>query len=174
MTIEQLTIDVRLFEGGKQEPETARDKTSWAICAALKHVFEHDPEIIPTRDCRNEIYINEVVLDILPNFAPSTDQTPSSAYDLLFADDEVPTSQEEILAKELVNVWNSLWTADSFKARYYRNLLERIGKVRVCVEGKTWRVRELGDELERGKKERKRIEMRGGWWSGGNGVERMV
>lgn len=166
-TIEQLRIDIRVFQGGKQEVEVGRDRTSWAICAALKHVFEHDPEIIPTRDCRNEILIREVVLDILPQ------ENDSRIGQSSFIDDNDEYAQptdaqtepvEMQLAKELVDVWNSLWTADSYKARYYRNLLERIGKVKVEIDGKTYRCRELGDELKRGKKERRRIEMRGGWW----------
>ncbi|KAL6711000.1 hypothetical protein ACN47E_006875 [Coniothyrium glycines] len=169
-TIDQLLISIRLFASGKKGVEQARDRTSWAICAALKHVFEHDPDIIPTRDCRNDIHVGEVILDIIPTVptAPqpvqNTPQAPSQG-----AEQEDGVSVEETLAKELVDVWNKLWSGDGFKARYYRGLLERIGRVKVCVEGKVYRVRELGDELERGKRERRRIEMRGGWWGGGEG-----
>jgi hypothetical protein len=42
-------------------------------------------------------------------------------------------------------------------------LLERILKVRICMDGVLVRERELRLELERGQAERRRIAMRVGW-----------
>ena len=167
--IEQLCIDVRLF--GSDSPtrnavEAPRDRTSWAICAALKHVFEHDPEIIPTRDCQNDISIDEVILNVIspPRSTPApsianTQPSSTSIHPRSEPDKENGMNAENV-AKELVDVWNKLWSGDEFKARYYRRLLERIQRVRICVDGNTFRVRELRVELERGRAEKRRIEMR--------------
>ncbi|KAJ4363125.1 hypothetical protein N0V83_010245 [Neocucurbitaria cava] len=152
-TIEQLQIDIRLFSSTSSPGklfETPRDRTSWAICAALKHVFEHDPDIIPTRDCKKDITIDEVILNVVPPPAPTPQPPPRTTTHYLVSptlnnamlevEKENPDHPEAV-AKELVDVWNKLWSGDEFKARYYRSLLERIGRVRVCVEGRTWRVR---------------------------------
>jgi hypothetical protein len=162
-TIEQLQIDIRLFEcAEKREVESPRDRISWAICAALKHVFEHDADIIPTRDCTNYVCIGEVILNILPQPQASSSTSSTSTSKLNPEQQQKQELSTEAVARDLVNVWNTLWSGDEFKARYYHCLLERIGRVRVMIQGKTWRVREVGVELERGKRERRRIEMRGG------------
>ncbi|KAF1945058.1 hypothetical protein EJ02DRAFT_397151 [Clathrospora elynae] len=168
IVIEQLRIDIRLFEPTSSKTtafETPRDRTSWAICAALKHVFEHDPDIIPTRDCRNDITIDEVILNVVPyDGAPEAfAHHPPTDPDLYMPpteDMEATPNPTETAVNELVDVWNKLWAAEEFKARYYCTLLEKIKKVRICVDGKTFRVRDLGVELERGQAERRRIEMR--------------
>jgi hypothetical protein len=160
-TIEQLWIDIRLFEPSSTTAtafEAPRDRTSWAICAALKHVFEHDPDIIPIRDCKNHITIDEVILNVLPQFTAHTQYDDGES---LFIP-ETTSSPTEDLLHELVNVWNKLWVGDEFKARYYRTLLRKIKKVRICLDGETFRVRELAAELERGQAERRRIDMRNG------------
>ena len=167
--IEQLCIDIRLLESDsttRNVVEAPRDRTSWAICAALKHVFEHDPEIIPTRDCQNDISVDEVILNVIspPRSAPAPSKAitqPSSTSTNIGSEaDKENAINAESVAKELVDVWNKLWSGDEFKARYYRRLLERIQRVRICVDGKTFRVRELRVELERGRAEKRRIEMR--------------
>ena len=71
-----------------------------------------------------------------------------------------PESPIVIISHELV-----IWTANDFntvdyQARYYRMLLEKINRVRVCVDGKTFKTRELAVELERGRAEMRRIERR--------------
>jgi hypothetical protein len=170
-TIEQLWINVRLFETTTSTAaafETPRDRTSWAICAALKHVFEHGPRIIPTKDCRNDLSIDEVILNVVPptdtpeassNSESTANNHHDDSNDGLFIAERKNTPTEAVL-KELIDVWNKLWAADEFKARYYRMLLEKIKRVRICVKGKTFRVRDLGLELERGQAERRRIDMR--------------
>ncbi|KAF1843480.1 uncharacterized protein K460DRAFT_387544 [Cucurbitaria berberidis CBS 394.84] len=170
-TIEQLCIDIRFFPNtsatGKRRLETPRDLTSWAICAALKHVFEHDPDIIPTRDCQKDVTIDEVVLNVVPPLSPSSPPPKTTTHYLVSPSTNAVVEVEkenshhpEAVAKELVDVWNKLWSGDEFKARYYRSLLGKIQRVRVCVDGVTFRVRELGVELERGRAESRRIEMR--------------
>lgn len=164
-TIEQLWIDIRLLgdTSTRRAFESPRDRTSWAICAALKHVFEHDPDIIPTRDCRNDVTIDEVILNVVP---PTTPVPKTTTHYLVAPNNSVLEAEKpnmnhpENVAKELVDVWNKLWSGDEFKARYYKNLLERIKIVRICVDGVTFRVRELRVELDRGQAEARRIEMR--------------
>lgn len=167
-TIEQLWIDIRLLGNDTamgRRFETPRDRTSWAICAALKHVFEHDPDIIPTRDCQKDVTIDEVILNVVPPLSDSTTgKTPVtylvSQINEVVGEAERGNDHPEAVARELVDVWNKLWSGDEFKARYYRTLLEKIKRVRVSIDGVTFRVRELGVELERGQAERRRIEMR--------------
>ncbi|CAO2652912.1 Nn.00g023230.m01.CDS01 [Neocucurbitaria sp. VM-36] len=170
-TIEQLRIDIRLFGNTSSlgnRFETPRDRTSWAICAALKHVFEHDPDIIPTRDCQKDITIDEVILNVIPppisTYPPpprtTTHYLVSPTNNAVLEVEKENVNHPEIMAKELVDVWNKLWSGDEFKARYYRDLLKRIKRVRVAVDGVTFRVRELAVELERGQAESRRIEMR--------------
>ncbi|KAH7379544.1 hypothetical protein BKA66DRAFT_420394 [Pyrenochaeta sp. MPI-SDFR-AT-0127] len=164
--IDQLWIDIRLLGdalSNRRVFESPRDRTSWAICAALKHVFEHDPDIIPTRDCQNDVTIDEVVLNVV---SPSTPVPKTTTHYLVAPNNtmlevEKPNmTHPENVSRELVDVWNKLWSGDEFKARYYKNLLQRIKRVRVCVDGVTFRVRELRVELERGQAEARRIAMR--------------
>jgi hypothetical protein len=158
-TIEQLWIDVRLF-GPNASTATAfeapRDRASWAICAALKQICEHDAGNIPTRSYRNAITIDEVILNVVPQ---SSVKVPNDDGESLFIPESQSSPAEELL-HELVNVWNKLWAGDSFKARYYRTLLEDIKRVRICLNSETFRIRELAVELERGQAERRRINMR--------------
>ena len=165
--IDTLWIDIRLFpdEPGKRRGvESPRDRTSWAVCAALKHVFEHDPEIVPVRSCMNVVEVGEVVLNVLPHISaplqPQPAMTGTSGEGENSANTKADQVDPEAVAKELVDVWNKLWSGEEFKARYYRTLLEKIEKVRVCVDGETRRVRGLRGELERGRGERRRIDMR--------------
>jgi hypothetical protein len=159
-TIEQLWIDVRLFDPSASTAtacETPRDRASWAICAALKHIVEHNPDNIPTRSYQNAITIDEVILNVVPQ---SSVKVPNDDGESLFIPESQSSSPAEELLHELVNVWNKLWAGNSFKARYYRTLLEKIKRVRVCLNGETFRIRELAVELERGQAERRRINMR--------------
>lgn len=66
-------------------------------------------------------------------------------------------------ARELVSVWNRIWAGEDFKGRYYQCLLERIGRVEVWVDGEVVGKRDLGRELERGRREMGRVARRVGW-----------
>jgi hypothetical protein len=157
-TIETLVVDIRGFDtlAGDDDAdamitpafETPRDRTSWAVCAALKYVVDwYAP---------NDINIDELVLNVLPPVSSK----PSSTNSQSTTANDATTSPTQVLLDDLVSVWASLWAANEFKARYYRMLLERVKMVRICEDGRTWRVRELGVELRRGRMERKRIELR--------------
>ncbi|RYN60062.1 hypothetical protein AA0114_g1216 [Alternaria tenuissima] len=165
-SIEQLRIDIRLFTPAKTGGLPPHDQTAWEICAVLKHIFEQGPD--PIHRSRKVAFIDEVVLNLLPAcLLGNTSQTSSPDgsndmdHDIYFK----PESPIVIISHELVNIWQKIWTANDFntvdyQARYYRMLLEKINRVRVCVDGKTFKTRELAVELERGRAEMRRIERR--------------
>jgi hypothetical protein len=159
-TIGQLWIDIRLFEPSSTTPtvfEGPFDRTSWAICAVLENVLKHGPDIISRRDGWNDITIDEVIINVVPQFEPTAHNHGGES--MAYIPVSRTTSAEHLLHR-LVNVWSKLWAGDEFKARYYRVLLEKIKKVRICLNGETFRIRELAVELERGQAERRRIDMR--------------
>jgi hypothetical protein len=168
-TIEQLWIDIRLFEPSSTtvaDHESPRDRLSWAVCAALKHILEHNASTKPTRDCRNTTSIDEVILNVVPQFEARAASALSDDGESLFSSESRSSPTEELL-HDLVNVWNKLWAGvvytrvgDEYQSRHYRTLLEKIKRVRICLDGETFRVRELAVELERGQAERRRIDMR--------------
>ncbi|KAF2035067.1 hypothetical protein EK21DRAFT_54741 [Setomelanomma holmii] len=159
--IERLHIDVRIFDNDLAKQTRLRSppiQTSWAICAALQKILEQDPDSDSSYSSPGGVDIETLVLNIIPPSIPK----------------DLPTNLEEsarieaanlpqTVARELVDVWNKLWSGDSYKARQYRVLLEKIMKVRICVDGVMIRERELRLELERGQAERRRIAMRVGW-----------
>jgi hypothetical protein len=67
-----------------------------------------------------------------------------------------------VVARELVDVWNNLWSGDGFSSRQFSKLLERIKRVQVCIDGVLVGERALRLELERGQAERRRIAQRVG------------
>jgi hypothetical protein len=67
------------------------------------------------------------------------------------------------VARQLIDMFHRIWAGEG-EGRHYQILLERIKRVRVCLEGETWRVRELRLELERGQAERRRIAARLGYY----------
>ncbi|EDU44309.1 hypothetical protein A1F94_002489 [Pyrenophora tritici-repentis] len=165
--IERLRIDIRLFDSSppiSTLSDSHRNSTAWAICAALSHIFDNGPDL---HTARRVDFIGEVVLNLVPqanvsNASPP--QSPDNANDSLFVP-ETEATPTELIRNELVEVWNRIWAADDFptselRARYYRFLLEKINRVRICVNGKTFRTRELAAELERGRAEMRRIQMR--------------
>ncbi|KAF2661914.1 hypothetical protein K491DRAFT_686894 [Lophiostoma macrostomum CBS 122681] len=162
--IHQLWIDVRLFgnRSGKWFRNTSPpDRTSWAICAALKRIFEKGPDFSRLTDSANVIMVDELVLNIV---------TPPGVPKARYLEEDFPTDglrdglvHPQTVAKELVDVWNRIWAADDYKGTFYQILLERIKRVRICINEETWRVRELRLELERGQAERRRIAARVGW-----------
>jgi hypothetical protein len=164
--IERLWIDVRIVgdRSAKWLRNTASpDRTSWAICAALKRLLGGGPDMsnanIPARIGTGTITIDELVLNIVPPPGISPSQ---------YLDEEFPGNatgagvvHPRSVAKELVDVWGKIWRGESWKATLYQVLLEKIERVMVCVDGEIWRVRELKVELERGRAERRRLSARG-------------
>ncbi|KAF1998791.1 hypothetical protein P154DRAFT_523834 [Amniculicola lignicola CBS 123094] len=162
--VHQLWVDVRIM-GDRAEKWSRNmgpaDRTSWAVCAVLKRILEKGPDFSSAKDSGSTIIIEELVLNVvsLPN-TPNEKYLPQD-----FPADGVKEGlvHPKTVAKELVDVWNRIWSADDFKGTFYQILLERIQRVRVCIDGETWRVRELRLELERGQAERRRIAARVGW-----------
>jgi hypothetical protein len=168
-SIEQLQIDIRLFAKDLNSSEGAGSPldstTSWYVCAALKRICEHRLELFPTPSWPPSVAVDTLVLNIVPpdrsvkdrrNRRDSVNITQSGP-DVNDMDDA------RIVARELVDVWNKLWSGHEFKGRLYGKLLERIKRVRVCVDGVLIRERDLKLELERGQAERRRIAQRVGW-----------
>jgi hypothetical protein len=148
-TIEKVQIDVRLRY---KHPHISQDCTSWAVCAALKWVFESGSVKGKKGACVNEITIDTLVLNVIPASLSAEEMASTSS-----------KSDPHAVARGLVDVWNKLWAGDGFRSRSFGGLLERIQRVRVCVDGVLIRERELGLELERGQAERRRIARRVGW-----------
>ncbi|KAF2019339.1 hypothetical protein BU24DRAFT_418945 [Aaosphaeria arxii CBS 175.79] len=163
-TIPQLHIDIRIYgdRSGKWfRNTTPADRTSWAICAALKRIFEKGPDFSNVRERGCTIALGELVLNVV---------TPPNVPKEKYLDEDFPLDgvkdglvHPKTVAKELVDVWNKIWSGDEYKGSFYQMLLQRITTVRVCVDGETYRVRELRLELERGQAERRRIAARVGW-----------
>jgi hypothetical protein len=145
---------------------TSPDRTSWAICAALKRLLGSGPDLsnsngedTTTTAATGTILINELVLNVVPPPGISSSQ---------YLDEYFPSNatgagvvHPRSVARELVEVWNKIWKGESYKATLYQLLLERIERVMICVDGEVWRVRELKLELERGRAERRRLAARG-------------
>ena len=167
--LENLWVDVRTH-GNRTAKWSSNQcppkRTSWAVCAALKRLFDGDALMRPINATStpgsswSNITIDELVLNVV---------SPRISKNLWLPEDyplDVATYgivHPRTVAKELLDMWNIIWTGDDFKGAHYHVLLERIKRVKICVDGETWRVRELGMELERGQAERRRIAMRGVW-----------
>ncbi|KAF2260727.1 hypothetical protein CC78DRAFT_386782 [Lojkania enalia] len=163
--IHQLWVDVRLFgdrSGKWSRNSSPPERTSWAICAALKRLFDQGPDFSRMTGTRNTTLVDELVLNVVA--PPNVPEEKYLAED--FPTDGVRDGMvhPRTVARELVDVWNKIWSADDFKSSFYQSLLERIKRVRVCVNDETWRIRELRLELERGQAERRRIAARGVWY----------
>ncbi|KAF2469663.1 uncharacterized protein BDR25DRAFT_304376 [Lindgomyces ingoldianus] len=162
--IEKLWVDIRLI--GDRSAKWIRnnnrpDRTSWAVCAAVKRLLLHGPDFQSIKDSRNTIEVDELILNVV---------TPSNVPNENYLAEDFPTDMTSdglvhprTVAKELVDVWNKIWGAADFRGGFYYILIERIKRVRVCINEETWRVRELRLELERGQAERRRIAARAGW-----------
>ncbi|KAF2684604.1 hypothetical protein K458DRAFT_431509 [Lentithecium fluviatile CBS 122367] len=170
--LSRLWIDVRLVgdRSAKWLRNTASpDRTSWAICAALKRLLQSGPDL-SSQNAHNTaktsalaatstITIEELIINVIP---------PPGIPPSLYLDEDFPANatgagvvHPRSVARELVDVWNKIWKGDTYKATLYQVLLERIERVGVCVDGEVWRVRELRLELERGRAEAKRLAARG-------------
>ncbi|KAF1976251.1 hypothetical protein BU23DRAFT_456308 [Bimuria novae-zelandiae CBS 107.79] len=156
--IARLWIDIRIV--GDRSNKWRRnssppDRTGWAICAALKRLFDKGPYLPAERDQPSTMIltVEELVLNVVPPPPTPALYSPTGV-----------AQPKLTVAKELVNVWSKIWAGDEFKGIFYAGLLERIGWLRVCVGGEMFRVRELSGVLERGQKERRRIAERGTSW----------
>ena len=167
--LQNLWIDIRIH--GNRTAKWALnpcppERTSWAICAALKRLFDGDMLMRPIDatttpgPSSNSVVIDELFLNVVPPSGPKNTWLPED-YPLDVATYGVV--HPRTVAKELLDMWNIIWTGEHFKGAHYHVLLERIKRVKIRVDGETWRVRELGMELERGQAERRRIAMRGIW-----------
>lgn len=165
--IPRLTVDVRIVGNrankGRRTTDAA-DRTGWAICAALKRLFDKGPYLAASQDQSPShiLTIDELVLNVVspspppPKFLPEDFPVDGPAGE--------GTVHPRTVARELVSVWGKMWAGDEFRGGLYGgSLLGRIGWVRVCVDGETFRVREVRGVLERGRRERRRIAERVGW-----------
>lgn len=167
-TVERLWMDIRPLErtganiAGSQT--TYNEMTCWAICAALKHMFDNGPDAMHSHHRISSV--DEVILNVVAHThdAWARSQGDGSAEDTIIVSQNEQRAAE-LLRNELVDVWDKIWSAtgrnrSDLKARLYRTLLERIKRVRICVNGETFRTRGLSVELERGRAEMRRYQMR--------------
>ncbi|KAF2180612.1 hypothetical protein K469DRAFT_714613 [Zopfia rhizophila CBS 207.26] len=162
--ISQLWVDVRLFGDRSRKwfrNSNPPDRTSWAICAALKQVLEKGPNFSTWKNSGNTTTVDELVLNIVPQ--PSIPKERYLPEDFPIGEMRDGVVHPRTVAKELVDVWNRIWSAEDFKGGFYWSLIERIKRVKVCINEETFRVRELRAELERGQEEQRRIAARVGW-----------
>jgi hypothetical protein len=166
-TIPKLCIDIRLT-GDRSHKWTRNnnqsDRTSWAVCAALKRLLDHGidlttssltpPSLTSTTATLPPTSITELILNVVP-----PNDHPVSAF--LPEDARANEVREGLVhpltvARELVDVWAKIWRGEEEKGVLYRVLLERIWVVGVCVDGVEVGRRGLGKELKRGRRERRR------------------
>jgi hypothetical protein len=167
-SIEKLQLDIRLFGKDSSMTGTPRDQTtSWAVCAALKRVCQHRMELLPTPDWPDCVVIDILILNVVPHDGAADECRVHKDSGTAAQADPVSHSQDaddaRVVARELIDVWNKLWSGGGFKSRHYSKLLERIKRVQVRVDGVLVSERELRLELERGQAERRRIAQRVGW-----------
>ncbi|KAF2730861.1 hypothetical protein EJ04DRAFT_514984 [Polyplosphaeria fusca] len=163
-TINQLWVDIRLFgdrSGKWSRNSSPPDRTSWALCAALTHVFEKGPNFSRTEKTPSTTTVDELVLNVVA--PPGVPENKFLDEDHAIDGPGEGVVHPHTVARELVDVWHRIWTGADFKGKLYQALLERIKRVRVCVNDETWKVRELRLELDRGQAERRRIAARVGW-----------
>lgn len=146
VSMEKLRIDIRLFDTVAQRKEDV----SWAICSALRRICQHGKEVGGNEGWPESLTIDTLVLNVI-----SLPMQKESANKV-----EPERDIARLLAHDLINMWNTLWSRSHAQSRHYTILLERIKRVKFCVEGVLIRERELRLELERGRAERGRIAMR--------------
>lgn len=165
--LESLCIDIRIHGNRTAKWSSNQcppERTSWAICAALKRLFDGDTLMRPLNassapgPLSNNITIDELILNVV---SPRTSKSVWLPEDYPSDVATYGVVHPRTVAKELLDMWNIIWTGEDFKGSYYRVLLQRIKRVKISVDGETWRVRELGMELERGQAESRRLAMRG-------------
>lgn len=157
--IHQLWIDLRIMDGYGEffDAEAEISQTAWAICDVLKHLLEIGPDYLTAEQPSRVTTIDELVLNVVPPPGiPEGEYLQEGGGVREFVDSRK-------LARDLVDMWKKIWAAEQ-EGRRYQLLLQRITRVRVCVNDKTYRVRELRLELERGQAEQKRIAARLGYY----------
>jgi hypothetical protein len=160
-----LQVDVRLTGNRKRKWASPvivgkpPGRIAWGVCAALKRVIEFGPDFGREGKVGRVWMVDEVVLNVV---------TPGDVPPEGFLDEDLDGGQIEdgvvhpkSVARELNAVWNYIWAPSHEVAAAHWLLIERIGRVRVCLDGETWRTRELREEWKRGQDERRRIAMRG-------------
>ena len=155
--IQRLWIDVRA-EGRKRGTSVIPSfvTPSRALCITLTDIVEKGPDFKTwwAFGPAVETSIDELVLNVVTSSDVSKEEDHAGA-------NEGDCSRA--VASDLVNMWNQLWTA-SPGTQLWQVLLERVKRVRVCIDGETWKVREIRLELERGQAERRRIAARSGYY----------
>ncbi|KAF2489144.1 hypothetical protein BU16DRAFT_586294 [Lophium mytilinum] len=163
--LHHLQVDVRLTGNRKRKWASPwiigkpPGRIAWGICAALKRIIEYGPDFSSDKKSSRTFMVDELVLNVV---------TPSEVPRDGFLPEDMDASQIEdglvhpkAVLRELNAVWNYIWAPRHEVAAAHWLLIERIGRVRVCMDGETWRTRELQLELKRGQDERRRIALRG-------------
>jgi hypothetical protein len=161
VSIERLQIDIRMFEIRAVASPSQRDEGSriqWAICSALKRICQHKHEVWNIEGWPKAVTIDTLILNVV-SAAPVKLVPKDSANSAM----ELEKDNAQLLARDLIDVWNTIWSNSHRQSQHLTVLLERIKRVKVCVDEALIGERELRLELERGQAERRRIAMRVGW-----------
>lgn len=164
--LHQLRVDVRLTGTRKRKwadpliTSKPPGRIAWGVCAALKRILDYGPDFSAQRKASRTYIIDELVLNVItPSKIPPEGFLPE---DYQAQDLKDGLVHPKSVARELNEVWNYIWAPGFDPLRnHYWPLIERIGIVRVCIDGEMWRTRELQLELKRGQDERRRIALRG-------------
>jgi hypothetical protein len=159
VSIERLQIEIRMFENRASVSQgNSGGSIQWAICSALKRICQHKHEVGAVEGWPKALTIDTLILNVV-SATPITSMRKDSANTATVPEKD----NAQVLARDLVDVWNTIWSNSNHQSRHYTILLERIKRVRICVDEALVRERELRLELERGQAERRRIAMRVGW-----------
>jgi hypothetical protein len=159
VSIERLQIDIRMFENrASVSHSNSGDSIQRAICSALRRICQHKHEVEGVEGWPKALTIDTLILNVV-SATPVTSMRKDSANTAT----ELEKDNAQVLARDLVDVWNTIWSNSDHQSRHYTILLERIKRVRICVDEALVGERELRLELERGQAERRRIAMRVGW-----------
>lgn len=175
--VERVVVDVRIL-GDRRNRVGGRvgARTGWAVCAAVRRFCERGVGWGLEREWKEEregekekkrgekLVVEMEVGELVLNVVSPEGETPVKFLDEDFPPDEVEEGvvHPRTVARELDEVWSRIWAGEEPRGVVYGGLLERIDWVRVCVDGETFKLRELRGVLERGREERRWIAQRPG------------
>ncbi|KAF2748847.1 hypothetical protein M011DRAFT_339302 [Sporormia fimetaria CBS 119925] len=135
--LHQLWVDVKLAGEGLHWNSFnghVLSRAKWHICLALRDIVENGSDFQSNSALTTTTTdVEEVVLNLVSDGSDKDDDL-------------------KIVAESLITLWNNVWLGRD-PGTLYRILLYRVQRVRVCIGGRTYKVRNLRLELQRGHSE---------------------